>query len=78
MLRFFAVLSTVATESVMDALRGGAIPKETTEFVDRIFHFGKVNLVAVPTARTLRRYVRTPWRIHDVITISDAVLDASL
>ena len=77
-LRLFAVLSTVATESVMDALRGGAIPKETNKFVDNIFDLRLLNLVAVPTARTLRSYMGTPWRIRDVITISDAVLDAAL
>ena len=77
-LRFFAVLSTVATESVMDALRGGAIPNETDTFVDGVFDLRLLRLVAVPTSRTLRSYMGTSWRIRDVITISDAVLDAAI
>ena len=62
----------------MDALRGGAIPNETDTFVDGIFDLRLLNLVAVPTSHTLRLCMGTPWRIRDVITISDAVLDAAL
>ena len=60
----------------MDTLRGGAIPKETNEFVNTIFDLRLMNLVAVPTARTLQSKMGTLCCTCDVIT--DAVLDAAL
>jgi hypothetical protein len=55
-LRFFAVLYTISSGSVLEALRGGAIARGTPIRVGGIYDLRLVNLPCVPSKRMLQRY----------------------
>jgi hypothetical protein len=77
-LRFFAVLYTISSQATLDALRGGAIAEDVETFVDGKYDLRLVNLPCVPTYGQLKRYMGSPWRIQDVLSISSTVLSAAL
>ena len=77
-LRFFCVLYTVTSASVIDELRGGEMTTEKRNAKHKgCFDLRNTILPGIPSPRQLRKYIATPYSIGDMITISQPLVNAA-